>query len=65
MLFGQFVPDCVGSNLRGAKFKTFPKGIYPQTPLVGTHAYATIILLPSCFTPPQLKILYETLSTST
>ena len=38
----------------------------PQTPLVGTHAYArmsvllhaTIILLPS---PQQLKILYETL----
>ena len=37
-------------------------------PLVGTHVYAcismllyaTIILLPSC-SPPQLKILYETL----
>ena len=42
----------------------------PQTPLVGTHAYAcvstlshaTIILLPSCtFSSPQIKILYETL----
>ena len=40
----------------------------PKTPPVGTHTYtcvsvlshATIILLPSCFTP-QLKILYETL----
>ena len=43
-------------------------GKCPQTPLVGTHTYARvsvlshaiIILLPSC-SPPQLKILYETL----
>ena len=70
VLSNNLVPDCVGSNPRGSKFKIFLGGACPQTPLVGTHTYAcvsvllraTIILLPPCFpTPPQLKILYETL----
>ena len=26
VLFGKFVPDCVGSNLRGSKFKIFLGG---------------------------------------
>ena len=45
----------------------------PQVPLVGTYTYAcmsilshtTIILLPSCFPPSQLKILYETVGHET
>ena len=61
VLSNRLVPDCVGSNLRGSKFKIFLGGACPQTPLVGTHTYAcvsvlfraTIILLPPCFpTPP-------------
>ena len=35
----QFVPGCVRSNLRGAKFKIFPGGVCPQTSLVATHTY--------------------------
>ena len=63
MLFGNFVPDCIRSNLRGSKLKIFLQGILPDPS--SRHArllYATIILLPSCF-PPHLKILYETLFT--
>ena len=71
MLFGKFVPDCVRNNLRGSKLKIFlGGGACPRTLLVGTHAYVhvsmlsytTIILLPSYFPPPQLKILDETLT---
>ena len=42
VLFGNFVPDCVRSDLRGSKFKIFTGGggDMPQTPLVTTHAYA-------------------------
>ena len=65
-MFGKFVPDSVRNNQRGSKFKTFLGGggvACPQTPLVGTHAYArvsvlshaTIILLPSCFPPPPTQ----------
>ena len=62
----KFITDCVRRNLRrnlrGSKFKIFREGgICPQTPLVATHT--TIILLPFCSLPPQLKILYETLHT--
>ena len=62
-LNSNLVPGCVRSNLNlNSKFfcGEWGGGTCPQTPLVGTHA--TIILLPSCFSPtPQLKILYETL----
>ena len=61
-MFGKFVPDCVR---RGSKFKVFlGGGACPQTPLVGTHAYAcismlthaTIILLCTIlFSPPNSK----------
>ena len=65
VLNNNLVPDFVRSNLRGSKFNIFLEGgACPQTPLVGTHAYAfaryyhpaTIL-----FFTPQLKILYETL----
>ena len=62
VLNNNLVPDCVRSNLRGSKFKTFPGGACPQTPLVGTQAFHT--LLSPCYhavPPPHLKILYETL----
>ena len=69
MLVGEFVPDCVRSNLRGSKFTIFLGGVCPQTPLIGTHTYTcvsvlphvTIILLYHCVFPLQLKILYENL----
>ena len=77
VLNNNLVPDCVTSNLRGSKFQIFwgggggGGGVSLQTPLVGMHTYAcvsvlshaTIILLPSCSSPPKLKILYETLNT--
>ena len=61
MLFGNFVPDCVRSNLRGHKFKIFMGAMPPDPPSRHTHvSHATIILLPSC-SPPHLRIMYETL----
>ena len=59
----KFVSDCVRSNLRGSKFKTFLGGHCPQTRLLNTHTYMcmsvlshdTIILLPSCFPPPPTQ----------
>ena len=45
----KFVPDCVRSNLRGCKFKIFLGEGMPQTPLVGTHVFHT--LLSSCYHP--------------
>ena len=71
VLNNNLVPDCIRSYLRGSKILNFSGGACPQTPLIGTHAYAcvsvllraTITMLPSCIPPPppQLKILYETL----
>ena len=45
VLSNNLIPDYVRSNLRGSKFKIFlggggGGGACPQTPLVGTHAYA-------------------------
>ena len=42
--------------------QNYPSGACPQFPLVGTHAFCT--LLSSCYHPfpTHLKILYETLS---
>ena len=42
VLNNNLVPDYVRSNLRGSKFKNFPGGACPQTPLVhvGKQAYA-------------------------
>ena len=65
MLFGNFVPDCVRSNLRGAKFF----GAHaPDPPSRHTclrmreRAFACYYHLATIlFLPPQLKILYETL----
>ena len=54
MVFEKFVPDCVRSNLRGSKFKNFPGGTCPQTPLVGTCVSdhpATILFLPPTQNP--------------
>ena len=44
---------CQKQSEKSCKFKIYPGGVCSQTPLVATHAYAhaTIILLPSCFSP--------------
>ena len=43
MLFGNFVSDCIRSNLRGCKFKNFPRGACPQTPLVDTDGFHMLL----------------------
>ena len=69
VLNNNLVPVCVRSNLRGSKFKFSWGSMPPDPPSRHTHTYtcvsmlshATIILLPPCSPPPQLKMLYETL----
>ena len=59
----KFCPRLRQKQSERTKIQKFPGGACPQTPLVGTHAFRT--LLSSCYHPvfpPQLKILYETLS---
>ena len=59
MLLGQFVPNCVRSNLRGSKFKIYLGGMPPPP---SRHA-CLHTLLSSCYhpIPPPPPHLYETL----